>query len=138
MNGLYESYEGLLQPSTWPFLAKTHHGKIGNKKNPYFLLCYRLVSADIDAESQTTAKSLCAMLATLDMNVNDIVEALDPPEGRESTRFVLNLKGMGVAVFDRATSEILWTDEKGLSYVLRERLMKGRLEPSTDFPETTY
>ncbi len=86
------------------------------------------------AESQTTAKSLCAMLATLDMNVNDIVEALDPPEGRESTRFVLNLKGMGVAVFDRATSEILWTDEKGLSYVLRERLMKGRLEPSTDFP----
>lgn len=86
------------------------------------------------AEYQTMAKSLCAMLATLDMNVDDIVAAFDPPEDKKNTRFALHLKGMGVAVFDRATSEILWTDEKGLGPVLRERLAEGNLAPSTDFP----
>ena len=36
------------------------------------------------AEYQTMAKSLCAMLATLDMNVDDIVAAFDPPEDKKT------------------------------------------------------
>mgnify|MGYP003238456141 CR=1 FL=1 len=34
--------------SNLPSPAKTRHGKTGQKKNSYFLLCYRVVGTDID------------------------------------------------------------------------------------------
>lgn len=86
------------------------------------------------AEYQTMAKALCAMLGTLGMSTSNIVEAFDPLTSKRTTRFALHMPGVGLAVFDRAAKKILWTDEEDLVHLLLERLMKGRTEPSTDFP----
>lgn len=90
--------------------------------------------ATVYAEYQAMAKALSAMLGTLDMKPEKIIDAFDPQVTKRTTRFALHMAGMGVAVFNRATSELLWTDEKDLAHVLRERLVEGRVEPSADFP----
>lgn len=90
--------------------------------------------ATVYAEYQAMAKALCAMLGTLDMNTEKIIGAFDPRVTRRTTRFALHMAGIGVAVFDRATNELVWTDEEDLTHVLRERLLEGRVEPSAEFP----
>ncbi len=90
--------------------------------------------ATVYVEYQTMAQALCAMLGTLGMNIDNIIDAFDPRTTARTARFALHMPGMGIAIYDRKAHKVLWTDEDDLAHLLLDRLERGRAEPSDDFP----
>lgn len=85
-------------------------------------------------EYQTLAEAQCAMLSTLKMSTKNIIDGFDPRVTKRTTRFVLHNTGIGLAVFDRGSQEILWTDEEALVPRLLKEFRRSQQGPSDDFP----
>ena len=85
-------------------------------------------------EYQTLAEAQCAMLSTLKMSTQDIINGFDPRVTKRTARFVLHNTGIGLAVYDRESQEILWTDEDALVPQLLVEFKRSQQGPSEDFP----
>lgn len=85
-------------------------------------------------EYQTLAEAQCSMLSALKMSTQDIIDGFDPKVTKRTARFVLHNTGIGLAVYDRESQKILWTDEDALVPQLLVEFKRSQQGPSEDFP----
>lgn len=121
-------------------LAETHTRLFQQKRETLAERVERVV-AEVEAirqtvykEYQTLAEAQSALLSTLKVSPNVIIDSFDSKVTKRDSRLVLKNTGMGLAVFDRKNQKILWTDENGLEPMLRESFMRAEMKPSDDFP----
>ncbi|MDD4700642.1 MAG: sensor domain-containing diguanylate cyclase [Desulfovibrio sp.] len=121
-------------------VAESKTAIFGEKKQ---ILAERVerVVAEIEAiretvynEYQTLGQAQCALLSTLKLSTKDIIDGFDPNVTKHTPRFVRHNTGIGLAVYDRESQKILWTDEEALVPKLLESFKGGEHGPTDDFP----